>query len=367
MLPHWPLQELVWLVSLPLKGKGWGWGHKDFGNCYIHLNSYIKSMDNLTKEKIDLLDVTKLELILRELEECAICPRNCRANRFSKKLGYCKSDASYFISSICIHRGEEPPVSGPNGICNVFFGHCNLQCVYCQNHQISFNTNPKAARRYSLKEVIGEIVSCLDAGCEAVGFVSPSHFVPQVKVIVNALHELNLYPIIVYNTNGYDKVETLKAIEPMVDVYLPDFKYLDQNLSRKYSDAKDYPGVAIKAFAEMYRQKGSSLITNENGIAERGILIRHLVLPGHAQNSIDVLRFIAEEISTSIHISLMSQYHPTHLVKKISPINRTLVRDEYQNVVDAFHDLGFRNGWIQDLDSYENYKPDFRKKHPFEE
>ncbi len=324
-------------------------------------------MDKLTQDKINSLDVVALELPLRELENCTICPRNCGANRLSNKLGYCKSDTSYFISSICIHRGEEPPISGPIGICNIFFGHCNLQCVYCQNHQISDNKNPFAARRYTLREVLSEIVSCLNAGCEAVGFVSPSHFIPQFKVIVDALHQLDLHPVIVFNTNGYDRVETLKELESLVDVYLPDFKYTDPILSRKYSDAKDYPEVAKKAFREMYRQKGSSLITNENGIAERGILIRHLVLPGHVQNSIDVLRFLAEEISTSIHISLMSQYHPTHLVKHISPINRTLYQNEYQKVVDAFYDLGFYNGWIQDLESYENYRPDFRREHPFEE
>lgn len=324
-------------------------------------------MDKLLPDKINSLNVEALEMPLQELQHCNICPRDCGSNRFSNKLGYCKSDASYFISSICVHMGEEPPISGPNGICNIFFGHCNLQCSYCQNHQISDNKNPFAAQRYSLKEVLTEIVSCLDAGCEAVGFVSPSHFIPQFKVIVDALHQLDLHPIIVFNTNGYDKVETLKELEPLIDVYLPDFKYTDPNLSRKYSDAKDYPEVAKKAFREMYRQKGSSLITNENGIAERGILIRHLVLPGHAQNSIDVLRFLAEEISTSIHISLMSQYHPTHLVKHISPINRTLFQNEYQQVVDAFYDLGFRNGWIQDMDSYENYQPDFRNRHPFED
>jgi putative pyruvate formate lyase activating enzyme len=324
-------------------------------------------MDKLLLDKINSLNVEMLELPLRELKHCTICPRNCGANRFSNKLGYCKSDASYFISSICIHKGEEPPISGPNGICNIFFGHCNLQCSYCQNHQISDNKNPFAAKRYSLNDVLTEIVSCLDAGCEAVGFVSPSHFIPQFKVIVNTLHQLDLHPIIVFNTNGYDKVETLKELEPLIDVYLPDFKYSGTTLSGKYSDAEDYPEVAKKAFAEMYRQKGSSLITNENGIAERGILIRHLVLPGHEQNSIDVLRFLADEISTSIHISLMSQYHPTHLVKHIPPINRTLYQDEYQKVVDAFYGLGLRNGWIQDLESYENYRPDFRNEHPFED
>lgn len=321
---------------------------------------------NELQNKIHYLPIYKLEAPLRKLENCRICPRNCSANRFSEKLGYCKSDASYYISSICVHRGEEPPISGKNGICNVFFGHCNLQCKYCQNHQISFNQNHLAASGLSLKEVLTQIVSCLAEGCHAVGFVSPSHFVPQCEVIVNALHFLGLHPVIVYNSNGYDKVETLREIEPWVDVYLPDFKYIDPALSKKYSDAPKYPEVAKNALSEMYRQKGSTLIINDSGVAERGILIRHLVLPGHVENSIGVLQFIAEEISNSLHISLMSQYHPTVFVKKISPVNRTLFKDEYETVVEAFYRLGFRKGWVQDLDSYENYRPDFNKEHPFE-
>lgn len=321
---------------------------------------------NELQNKIHHLPIDELEAPLRKLEDCRICPRNCGANRFSGKLGYCESDASYYISSICVHRGEEPPISGKNGICNVFFGHCNLQCVYCQNHQISFNKDNLAANHLTLKQVLAEIIQCLDAGCHAVGFVSPSHFVPQCEVIVNALHLLGLKPIIVYNTNGFDRPETLREIEPWVDVYLPDFKYIDTVLAKKYSDAPKYPEVAKKALAEMYRQKGSTLIINDSGEAERGILIRHLVLPGHVENSIGVLRFIAEEISTSLHISLMSQYHPTPFVKNISPINRSLFKNEYETVVEAFYQLGFRNGWIQDLDSFENYRPDFKKRHPFE-
>ncbi len=311
------------------------------------------------------IDLSKFELLLEELRQCNICPRNCNVDRFAGRAGYCRSDASFYISSIVVHRGEEPPVSGPNGICNVFFGHCNLQCVYCQNYQISQNKNADAARSYSLREVLSEIISCLDAGCEAVGFVSPSHFVPQVKAIVGALHAMGRYPVIVFNTNGYDKPGVLETLGEIVDVYLPDFKYMDAALAKKYSGAKDYPAVAAKALREMYHQKGSSLILRENGVAERGLLIRHLVLPGHVQNSIDVLRFIADEISTSVHISLMSQYYPVHPVRNISPLNRPLYAEEYQKVVDAFYRLGFRNGWIQEMESNENYLPDFDREQPF--
>lgn len=315
---------------------------------------------------IESLDFSRLMKPLEELHNCRICPRNCGADRFSQKLGYCKSDASFYISSICIHRGEEPPISGENGICNIFFGHCNLQCIYCQNHQISMNSSPGAANRMTLQEVLREILVCLNAGCQGVGFVSPSHFVPQFKIIVNALHEMDIHPIIVYNTNGYDKVETLKEIETLVDIYLPDFKYIDPELSRKYSDAAGYPEIAKAALKEMYRQKGSTLLLDDDGLALRGMLIRHLVLPGHVDNSLGVLRYIAEDISTSLSISLMSQYHPTQFVSNHKPINRTLYAGEYRRVVDEFYNLGLHNGWIQDMDSYENYRPDFEKEHPFE-
>lgn len=316
--------------------------------------------------KINTLDINSLLQPLEELRNCRICPRNCGADRFSNKLGYCRSDASFYISSICIHRGEEPPISGENGICNIFFGHCNLQCVYCQNHQISINQNPSAARRMSLQEVLQEIIRCLNAGCRGVGFVSPGHFVPQVKIIINALKMMNINPITVYNTNGYDKLETLRNLEPFIDVYLPDCKYFDSELSRKYSDAKDYPTIVAASLKEMYRQKGSTLLLDDDGLALQGILIRHLVLPGHVQNSLDVLTYIADEISTSLHISLMSQYHPVPAVNNMTPLHRTLYSDEYQQVVAKFHELGFRKGWIQELDSNENYRPDFEKDHPFE-
>jgi putative pyruvate formate lyase activating enzyme len=317
--------------------------------------------------KINDLDFDRLLQPLQELHNCRICPRNCGADRFSDQLGYCNSDASFYISSICIHRGEEPAISGPDGICNIFFGHCNLQCIYCQNHQISQNQIAGAAEKKTLPEVLREVIRCLNEGCEGVGFVSPSHFVPHFKVIVTALHELGIHPVIVYNTNGYDKLETLREIAALVDVYLPDFKYVDPELSRKYTDAHDYPEVAKAALTEMYRQKGSTLLLNSNGVAERGILVRHLVLPGHVENSIGVLRHIADEVSMTLSISLMSQYHPTPLVGNTTPINRTLYADEYRQVVDAFYDFGLYNGYIQGMDSFESYSPDFRKDHPFED
>ncbi len=303
---------------------------------------------------------------LESYKNCSLCPRQCNVDRMAGAAGWCRSDAGFNIASICIHHGEEPVIGGEAGICNVFFDHCNLQCVYCQNDQISSNKLKHSVRYPSLQVVVDEIIKYLDQGCKSVGFVSPSHYVPHVKMIVTALKDLGRNPVIVYNTNAYDRVETLRSLEDLVDVYLPDFKYLDASLAQRYSRAKDYPEVAMKALREMYRQKGSSLITDEEGVATSGILVRHLVLPGQIENSLAVLRFLAEEISTSIHISLMSQYAPTLAVQHFAGLNRGITPQEYRQVLDAFDELGFRNGFIQELESGANYNPDFDRVHPFE-
>ena len=173
-------------------------------------------------------------------------------------------------------------------------------------------------------------------------------------------------PITVYNTNGYDKLETIRSLSGMIDVYLPDYKYVTPEIASEYSDASDYPEVALKAIKEMYYQKGSTLSTDDNGRAENGLLIRHLVLPGHAEESKNVLHSIAEELSPGVHLSLMSQYHPATQVSNHRILNRSLYKEEYESVVETMETLGFRNGWVQDMDSYQNYRPDFSKENPFE-
>jgi len=300
------------------------------------------------------------------LAECTICPRECRVDRFSGRSGYCRSGAGMNIASICIHRGEEPPISGPDGICNIFFSGCNLRCVYCQNHEISRQQAGGMQDTYSYINAIGSIISILEKGIRAVGFVSPSHVVPQVKAIIKGLHERGWNPVTVYNTNCYDKPEVIDSLEGLIDVYLPDFKYFSPQLATEFSDASDYREVAIRALKRMYYQKGSTLPLDDEGRAESGILIRHLVLPGHSGDSLKVLRSIAEELSPGIHLSLMSQYHPTPFVKDHRDLKRTLYNAEYEIVVREMEKLGFRNGWIQDMESHRNYRPDFRKEHPFE-
>ncbi|HBC79736.1 MAG TPA: radical SAM protein [Bacteroidales bacterium] len=306
----------------------------------------------------------KDEILL--LSECTLCPRECRVNRFEEGTGYCGSDAGMNIASICIHRGEEPPISGPDGICNIFFSGCNLKCIYCQNHEISRKCSQEDRVSPDLNETLDTITGILNRGIKAVGFVSPSHVVPQVKAIIRGLNSRGMKPITVYNTNGYDKPEVIDSLDGLIDVYLPDYKYATPVISAEFSDASDYPMVALNSLKRMYYQKGSTLHFDEEGRAENGILIRHLVLPGHVEESKNVLGTLADELSTGINISLMSQYHPTPFVKYHTDLKRILYRSEYESVVSVMENLGFRNGWLQDMDSYQNYRPDFRKEHPFE-
>lgn len=300
------------------------------------------------------------------LSHCTLCPRECGVNRFEDGSGYCGMDAGMNVSSICIHRGEEPPISGTHGICNIFFSGCNMRCIYCQNFEISRPVQEYGGHRWTLEETLNNVQRILSMGINAVGFVSPSHVVPQVKAIIRGLKERGLKPKTVYNTNSYDKAETIESLENLIDVYLPDYKYVTPATAELYSDAYDYPDIALKAIKVMYYQKGSVLHMDDEGMAERGILIRHLVLPGQYEESNKVLKSLAEEISTGIHISLMSQYHPTPSVKYHPPLNRELYREEYEAIVRVMESLGFRNGWIQDMDSHLNYRPDFRREHPFE-
>jgi putative pyruvate formate lyase activating enzyme len=297
---------------------------------------------------------------------CAICPRECGFNRLKEPSGFCKSDAGFNISSICIHKGEEPVISGEKGICNVFFPHCNLQCIYCQNYDISKNTVLAIQEPLSLETIIQRICETLEQTENILGFVSPSHYVPQMIAIIEELHKTGKHPVIVYNSNGYDNVETIRMLEGLIDIYLPDFKYLDSQLAFEYSQARNYPEVAAKALKEMYRQKGSTLIINDNGLAESGIIVRHLVLPGAVNQSIEVLRYIAEEISPKLNISLMAQYYPTELVASHPVLNRTITAEEYQTVVDAFYELGFSRGWVQEMESHASFRPNFSHEKPFE-
>ncbi|MDD4603231.1 MAG: 4Fe-4S cluster-binding domain-containing protein [Bacteroidales bacterium] len=304
---------------------------------------------------------------MEHLDNCTYCPHNCHVNRHNERKGFCKTDDSFNIASICIHTGEEPPISGPKGICNVFFTNCNLQCIYCQNYQISDNTIDRSHTKMTLPDVVSRITSLLNQEITHVGFVSPSHCIPQMKAIIKEINNQGYHPVWVYNTNGYDKVETLKSLEGIIDVYLPDLKYLESNLSAEYSRVPNYPEVAAKALKEMFRQKGSSLILDDEDKAISGIIVRHLVLPGYTENSLNVIRFLATELSPKIHVSLMSQYYPTPKVSHHPFLGSRLDKTEFEKVVKEMEKLGIDNGWIQEFESSDLYQPDFKKDHPFEQ
>ena len=287
---------------------------------------------------------------------CQKCPRKCKVQP-----GFCNSDSDHpEVAAIYAHTGEEPPISGKKGISNIFFAHCNLQCCFCQNYSISRpRVDPELTQMHSIEKIIDGVEQSLKQTEKIVGLVSATQYSDLVEPIVDGLHERGLFPTIVYNTNGYESVEVLQRIAPYVDIYLPDFKYSDPRLAQRYSNAADYPEVAQKALKEMYNQKGSALPVDDDGLAFRGLIVRHLVLPGQTDNSIRCLEWMADNLSPNIHISLMAQYFPPDGVALPDELGRRLNEEEYQRVTDAFYSLGFHRGWVQELESANNYHPHF--------
>ena len=291
---------------------------------------------------------------------CNLCPRNCNADR-EGRLGFCHAGAIPEVAAICAHKGEEPPISGERGICNVFFTHCNLQWIYCQNREIS-GTQP-LTRFAGIEAIVDGIAATLPQTEDIVGFVTASHYADSIPAIVEGLHARGLYPTTVYNCGGYEHVETLRMLAPYIDIYLPDFKYMDGTIARRYSHAADYPAVALAALREMYDQKGSSLPTDDRGMAYRGIIVRHLVLPGQVDNSLAVLDALAD-ISTNLHVALMAQYFPP-CEGLPDELGRPLTAEEYVRVEEHFYALGLHRGWVQELSAQECYRPHFGKQQAF--
>jgi len=302
------------------------------------------------------------------LAACRLCPRDCGVNRREgagrSASGFCRVDDSLAIDSIVLHRGEEPVLGGKKGVCNVFFSHCNLACRFCQNYQISDNRGPLPPA-LTLGEAVGQITAIIDQGISALGFVSPSHMLPQMLAIIEAVRGQSYNPVIIYNSGGYDRVDSLRQLEDVVDMYLPDCKYMNTDLARRWSQATDYPEVARAALREMYRQKGNILHLGDDGLARRGLLIRHLVLPGALANTVQVLEFLAGELSPKLHLSLMAQYYPNPAVANDPLLRRGLLPEEYHEALAATERLGFTNVWVQDFASAHFYTPDFSQDEPF--
>ncbi len=310
--------------------------------------------------------VFKTNYSQRLLTSCNLCPRGCGANRLIGELGYCKIDSKPVVASIVLHRGEEPVISGDKGICNVFFAHCNLTCIYCQNNQISRNSHCDKDWLTDYDDILESITRILNQGINILGFVSPTHQVAQMLEILNRLSEQGYNPRIVYNTNSYDNPLVLRELNGIIDVYLPDIKYFSNELAKRYSDADNYFNYALKTLREMIWQKGTSLVIDRDGLIESGVIVRHLILPGHVDDSKIVFEHLASEFGAQLTISLLSQYHPNRdALTSNGRINRVITASEYNDVVNKLNELGFYRGWLQDLDSNNQYLPDFSKEEPF--
>jgi putative pyruvate formate lyase activating enzyme len=291
------------------------------------------------------------------IKKCTSCPRNCLADRSNGEFGTCQSRDLPIVSSYTPHFGEEPVLSGTKGAGNIFFGNCNLRCDYCQNFVISQNPKAEIKNEVSHARLAEIMIELQSRNCHNIGLVSPTHFaVPILKSIKLAIDKDFWLPII-YNTNGYDSVEVLKLYKDVIDIYLPDFKYGNNEYGRRYSKIPDYFDKCKLAITEMYNQLGSELVY-ENGVVVRGLIIRHLVLPNGLADSEEVFKFISE-LGPRIHISLMAQYFPTNRAEKNILLNRTVRHSEFTRVIELLDKYGLENGWIQEMESHDFYRPNF--------
>ena len=306
-------------------------------------------------------------LLHERLLACDICPRNCKVNRLIGERGYCHASYIPVVAAYCAHHGEEPPISGIQGSGTIFFGNCNMNCVYCQNYQISQYWKEQQLNEMttsSLANIMVELQN--DKHCHNINLVTPSHFVPQIVIALQEAISQGLRLPLVYNTSGYDGIATIKQLDGIVDIYLVDLRYAESNVARELSLAEDYVEKAREAIKEMYRQVGN-LVTNEAGIAQRGIIVRHLILPNKLSGSEESLKWLTNEISPEIYLSIMSQYYPAYKANKIELLARPIKHDEYTEVIELLKVLNINNGWTQDINASDNYQPDFLcGDHPFE-
>jgi putative pyruvate formate lyase activating enzyme len=307
----------------------------------------------------------RTEALEARLKSCDICPRECGKDRPSGKHGHCHSGYLPVVSAVCAHQGEEPAISGTKGSGTVFFGNCNLRCVYCQNYQISQDWKAQQHNETGFHTLAERMVGLQESGCHNINLVSPSHFVPQIaRTLIEAV-PMELRIPLVYNTGSYDSVRTLQSLDGIISIYLADLRYASDRWARKYSHARYYVENARAAIKEMYRQVGE-LKTDGQGIAQKGLIVRLLILPENIAGIEESLTWLAQELSSKITISVMSQYYPTHKARKIKPLSRKITTNEYNEVVKLLDQLGIENGWVQELDSPEHYLPDFtRKEYPF--
>jgi putative pyruvate formate lyase activating enzyme len=275
------------------------------------------------------------------LKECTLCPRECKVNRLKGKYGVCRSTDRIVVSSLSAHLGEESQLIGWNGSGTIFFTNCNMWCLYCQNYDVS---HMKRGEVISVTQLAEAMISLQQIGCHNINLVTPTHFVPQIAEALSVAVEKGLMIPIVYNSGGYESIETLKLLDGLIDIFMPDIKYSENYNARKYSGVSDYWDVVRKAVIEMHRQVGDLKI-NTFGIAEKGLLIRHLVLPDDIAGSKKVIDFIKKEICIDSYVHIMDQYHPSFKAYKYPELNRKITTEEYNYVVNYAESLGLHRGF----------------------
>jgi putative pyruvate formate lyase activating enzyme len=313
----------------------------------------------------------RVEALMEMLRVCRICPRDCDVNRLSNEVAACYSGLLPIVSTYTPHFGEEPALVGKHGAGNVFLGLCNLRCVYCQNYQISQTFKEQRKNEVSFERLAEMFLELQEQGCHNINWVSPTHFASQLAKSLFIAAERGLRLPVVYNTNSYDSVEVLKLLDSVVDIYLPDLKYSDDEAGREYSKVTEYTRHSRAALKEMYRQVGDTLVYDENGLLKRGLIIRLLVLPNDIAGIYDSLRWIRRELSPKVAVSLMAQYFPTNKVgaERYPLISRKIRWSEWLTAIEQMESLGMEEGWMQDFDSAsEYYRPDFGDaKMPFKD
>ena len=286
---------------------------------------------------------------MKELQYCTICPHRCKVNRLDGQIGRCKCNDKIKIALASIHNYEEPCISGGNGSGTVFFSNCNLSCIYCQNYEIS---QLGRGKNITIAELANTFLELQRKNVNNINLVTPTMYAYQIKEAIKIARKDGLKIPIIYNTNSYENVETIKALNGYIDVYLPDLKYYSNELSKKYSKVDKYFEVATKAIKEMYKQVGTAKF-DENGIIQKGVIIRHLILPNHLQNSKHILKWIKENMPDDIYVSVMAQYFPTYKAKQDNLINRKLKAKEYREIEEFLYTLDLKNGYIQEIGEHE--------------
>ena len=286
---------------------------------------------------------------MQKLTTCTLCPHNCKINRQEGKKGRCKATNKVQIALYSIHQYEEPCISGQNGSGTIFFSNCNLNCIFCQNYEISQQGKGK---EISIEELAKILLTQQERKAENINLVTPTSYVPQIIEAIKIAKNKGLKIPIVYNTNSYENIETIKMLKGYIDIYLPDLKYADNLLAKKLSNVDNYFETATQAIQEMYKQVGNPIL-NEKGVMQKGMIIRHLVLPNYIENSKNVLNWIHENLPKEVYVSIMAQYFPTYKAKEDEKLSRKLTKNEWNEILKHINTLGIENGYVQELGEHE--------------